>query len=108
MTIAAQELLPAVRRAGGDTLIVADGFSCRQQILHGAGRHALHPVEVLEWALRKEFSNTGPRDRSSLPNAGSSGSTRRYPRCACWHRRTAVLARPRSSGAGASHALNAR
>lgn len=38
MTIAAQELLPAVRRAGGDTLIVADGFSCRQQILHGAGR----------------------------------------------------------------------
>ena len=54
MTIAEQELLPAVRRAGGDTLIIADGFSCREQIHHGAGRYALHPVEVLELALRDE------------------------------------------------------
>lgn len=54
MTIAEQELLPAVRRAGGDALIVADGFSCREQIHHGAGRYALHPVEVLELALRNE------------------------------------------------------
>lgn len=54
MTIAGQELLPAVRNAGIGTLIVADGFSCREQIRHGAGRHALHPVEVVELALRKE------------------------------------------------------
>jgi hypothetical protein len=52
MTIAEQALLPAVRRAGSDTLIIADGFSCREQIRHGAGRNALHPVEVLEIALR--------------------------------------------------------
>ena len=31
MTIAEQALLPAVRNAGYDTLIVADGFSCREQ-----------------------------------------------------------------------------
>jgi FAD/FMN-containing dehydrogenase len=44
-------LLPAVRAAARDTLIVADGFSCRTQIADGAGRHALHTAEVLERAL---------------------------------------------------------
>jgi hypothetical protein len=52
MAIAEQALLPAVRNAGNSTLIIADGFSCREQIRHGAGRHALHPVEVLQLALR--------------------------------------------------------
>ncbi len=54
MTIAEKALLPAVRNADTGTLIVADGFSCREQIRHGAGRNALHPVEVLELALRQE------------------------------------------------------
>jgi FAD/FMN-containing dehydrogenase/Fe-S oxidoreductase len=45
------ELLPAVRRAPADWLIIADGFSCREQIAHGTGRHALHLAEVLEMAL---------------------------------------------------------
>ena len=54
MTIAEQSLLPAIRTAGVGTLIVADGFSCREQIRHGTGRNALHPVEVLELALRGE------------------------------------------------------
>ncbi len=40
-------LLPAVRGAGADTLIVADGTSCRQQIRDGADRGALHVVRVL-------------------------------------------------------------
>ncbi len=44
-------LLPAVRQAGPDTLIVADGTSCRHQILDGAGREALHVARVLEAAL---------------------------------------------------------
>ena len=54
MTIAEQALLPAVRCAGSDTLIIADGFSCREQIRHGAGRYPLHPAEVLELALKNE------------------------------------------------------
>ncbi|MCH8035642.1 MAG: hypothetical protein IIC53_00790 [Proteobacteria bacterium] len=45
-------LLPAVRAAGAETLIVADGTSCRQQIRDGAGREALHVARVLESALR--------------------------------------------------------
>jgi FAD/FMN-containing dehydrogenase/Fe-S oxidoreductase len=44
-------LLPAVRAADADTLIVADGTSCRQQIRDGAGREAEHVVRVLDRAL---------------------------------------------------------
>jgi Fe-S oxidoreductase len=44
-------LLPAVREAAPDTLIVADGFSCRHQIEGGAGRRAEHVAEVLARAL---------------------------------------------------------
>ena len=54
MTIAEQALLPAVRSAGSDTLIIADGFSCREQIQHGTGRYPLHPAEILEFALKNE------------------------------------------------------
>jgi FAD/FMN-containing dehydrogenase/Fe-S oxidoreductase len=45
-------LLPAVRKAAADTLIVADGTSCRQQIRDGAGRKALHVARVLAEGLR--------------------------------------------------------
>jgi Fe-S oxidoreductase len=40
-------LLPAVRKAEADDLIIADGFSCRHQIADGAGREAQHVVRVL-------------------------------------------------------------
>jgi FAD/FMN-containing dehydrogenase/Fe-S oxidoreductase len=43
-------LLPAVRQASEDTLIVSDGFSCREQIFHGTGRRALHLAELLHLA----------------------------------------------------------
>jgi len=48
------ELLPAVRNAPEDCLIIADGFSCREQIAQGAGRQALHLAEVLRMALHSE------------------------------------------------------
>jgi FAD/FMN-containing dehydrogenase/Fe-S oxidoreductase len=44
-------LLPAVRKASGDALIVADGTSCRHQIHDGAGREAIHVARVLAMAL---------------------------------------------------------
>ena len=44
-------LLPAVRNAGADALIIADGTSCRHQIADGTGRRALHVARVLERAL---------------------------------------------------------
>jgi FAD/FMN-containing dehydrogenase/Fe-S oxidoreductase len=52
-------LLPAVRKAASDTLIVADGFSCREQILQGAGRSAMHLAEVLKMALDRQNSFEG-------------------------------------------------
>jgi FAD/FMN-containing dehydrogenase/Fe-S oxidoreductase len=51
MRMAEASLLPAVRGAGPDTVVVADGTSCRHQIADGAGRAALHVARVLEAAL---------------------------------------------------------
>jgi Fe-S oxidoreductase len=51
MKMAELSLLPRVRKAGDDELIVADGTSCRHQIHDGAGRPALHVARVLERAL---------------------------------------------------------
>ena len=44
-------LLPAVRKAPADAIIVADGTSCRHQIHDGAGRDALHVARVLAMSL---------------------------------------------------------
>jgi FAD/FMN-containing dehydrogenase/Fe-S oxidoreductase len=46
-------LLPAVRAAGGGDLVIADGFSCREQIAQGTGRTALHLAQVLEMAFAR-------------------------------------------------------
>jgi Fe-S oxidoreductase len=51
MKIGERVLFPAVRDSSEST-VVAAGFSCRQQILHGTGREALHPVELLAQRLR--------------------------------------------------------
>ncbi len=51
IAMAELSLLPAVRKADADTLIVADGTSCRHQIADGADRHALHVAQVLAAAL---------------------------------------------------------
>jgi Fe-S oxidoreductase len=48
--IGERRLLPAVRAAAPDTLIVADGFSCREQIRQATGRRALHLAEALRIA----------------------------------------------------------
>ena len=47
-------LLPAVRSAGKDTLIIADGFSCREQISQTTDRRALHLAEVIRMALHED------------------------------------------------------
>ena len=51
MQMAEMSLLPSVRAAGSDTLIVADGTSCRHQIADGTQREAIHVAKVLEAAL---------------------------------------------------------
>jgi len=45
-------LLPKVRAAAADTLVLADGFSCQGQIASGSDRTALHLAQVLAMAIR--------------------------------------------------------
>ncbi len=59
-------LMPAVRAAASGELIVANGFSCRAQILDGAGRRAHHLAEVLDRHLAGKLpATTAGRDRAS-------------------------------------------
>lgn len=53
MSVACGErvLLPKVRDAKPQTIVVADGFSCREQIAQMTGRQALHPAEVMRMAI---------------------------------------------------------
>ena len=53
MKMAEQSLLPAVRKAGPETIVVADGTSCRHQIHDGARRKALHVALVLQMSLEE-------------------------------------------------------
>lgn len=55
--MAEASLLPAVRKADADTLIIADGTSCRHQIADGASRHALHVARVLAMSLDGATTN---------------------------------------------------
>ena len=52
MAMAERSLLPAVREAPADALLVADGFSCRHRIAGGTGRQAVHVAQVLDMASR--------------------------------------------------------
>jgi Fe-S oxidoreductase len=54
LAMAELSLLPAVRKADADTLIVADGTSCRHQIKDGAGREALHVARVLAMSIQSK------------------------------------------------------
>src|SRR5947209_12969316 len=54
MKIGEETLFPTIREAPPDTLLLAPGTSCRQQILHATGRVARHPIELLAEALPPE------------------------------------------------------
>ena len=51
LAMAELSLLPAVRKAGAEDLIVADGISCRHQIHDGVAREAVHVARVLDQAI---------------------------------------------------------
>jgi Fe-S oxidoreductase len=77
MAIGELELLPAVRQAPSDWLIIADGFSCREQIAQGTPRNALHLAEVLQLAL----------------NGPTAAESHRYPESAGAQLRATELSR---------------
>ena len=66
-----QALLPAVRNASKDTLIVANGFSCKTQIEQaGTGRHPLHLGQVIQLARQQAdgTSHAAGRNVRSRPH----------------------------------------
>lgn len=50
-------LLPEVRKAGDDEIIIADGFSCKEQIRQLTSKKALHIAEVIAGALNLSVRN---------------------------------------------------
>jgi FAD/FMN-containing dehydrogenase/Fe-S oxidoreductase len=78
-------LLPAVRQAPQDTLIIADGFSCREQISQGSKRRALHLAQVIQMAMHE----------------GPDGPSGKYPEAGYPYDRSAVHVVPALATAGA-------
>jgi Fe-S oxidoreductase len=52
IAIGERKLLPAIRQAPSSTMVLADGFSCREQIAQETGRQALHLAEVMQIAMQ--------------------------------------------------------
>ncbi|MFK0138842.1 FAD-binding and (Fe-S)-binding domain-containing protein [Streptomyces murinus] len=79
MAVAEQGVLPAVRGAAPDSLVLADGFSCRTQIEEGGtGRRALHLAEALALALDGNLPSDHPErlaDRPSPPSRAARWAT---------------------------------
>jgi FAD/FMN-containing dehydrogenase/Fe-S oxidoreductase len=69
MKVGEQILLPAMREAPADVLIVTNGFSCREQIAQATGRRALHFAQVLQRALQAN-KRAGDRGREGSPRSG--------------------------------------
>jgi len=59
LAIGERVLFPAVRASAADTLVLADGFSCREQIAQATGRQALHLAEVLDRSFSGEAARRG-------------------------------------------------
>ncbi len=57
LAIGERVLVPAVRSAAPETMVVSDGFSCREQIFQATGRKAFHLAEVLRLALAQQASD---------------------------------------------------
>ncbi|QEA40241.1 FAD-binding protein [Pistricoccus aurantiacus] len=62
MAVGERALLPRVRQASDDTLILSNGFSCREQIRHATDRRPLHIAEVMQLALQN-VREPVPRER---------------------------------------------
>ena len=67
--IAEGRLLPAIREASEETLLLADGFSCKTQIEQLSERRALHTAQVIKMALEQgEEGQLGARPEAAYPD----------------------------------------
>jgi hypothetical protein len=97
-------LLPAVRASEENTLIIADGFSCREQIGQTTGRRALHLAQVLQLALHQDKNSTRrhSKDEVELFAPSRMSMRRASPRAAV------IVAASVAAGAVLLWALTAR
>jgi hypothetical protein len=72
VAVAETSLLPAVRAAADDTVVLADGFSCRTQLDQLAGRTGIHLAQLLAAA------GTGGT-RSTGGTGGTGGTVEHHP-----------------------------
>jgi beta-glucosidase/6-phospho-beta-glucosidase/beta-galactosidase len=79
LKVAERVLLPAVRLAERETMIITDGFSCRQQIEQTTGRRALHPAQVLQLALHQ--AKAGPENFRRMRQSAWPSSRSQVLRC---------------------------
>jgi Fe-S oxidoreductase len=91
-------LLPSVRNASRDTLIVTDGFSCREMIRQETDRHAVHFAQVLQMAIND--GEAGPQDALPETRYATIEPTPAVP--------VGVVAAGVIAGAGLLWALNRR
>jgi len=75
-------LLPAVRAADEGTLIITDGFSCREQIAQTTDRKGIHLAEVIQMALHESGSKLPEATPETQKIAASAGSFPVQPRAA--------------------------
>jgi Fe-S oxidoreductase len=70
MQVGEHDLLPKVRAASKEALVIADGFSCRSQIEHATDRRALHIAQVVRMAIdqgERDAPHTYPEQRFTEP-----------------------------------------
>jgi FAD/FMN-containing dehydrogenase/Fe-S oxidoreductase len=70
MRIGELRLFPAIRAEAGETIIAATGVSCRQQIAHGTGRPARHPLEIIRQVLATPSIRPGQAAADESGRAG--------------------------------------
>jgi FAD/FMN-containing dehydrogenase/Fe-S oxidoreductase len=77
MKIGERRLLPAVRDAEEDAIIMADGFSCKTQVAQGTDRRPLHTAQVIKMALDHGTGGTprGENPESRYPDVTLDGSS---------------------------------
>ncbi len=71
-------LFPAVRSAGEETVILADGFSCREQIIQGTGRRPMHLAELIRAEQQADVPVVLDQDAPVRESAGGFAARRRW------------------------------
>jgi len=74
MAVGEQKYLPAVRGATDSTLVIADGFSCREQAMQATGKRPLHTAEVLRMALPGALNEDESIDDTPSPSKTRIGA----------------------------------